>query len=70
MDTGFDHTRCWRGPVWAMVNVMIAQALAGHGELGWAVCLRPDTASLICKSGLAEPISPAVGQQRGSKAFS
>ena len=66
----FDHQRYWRGPVWAMVNWMIAKGLAEHGEDAWAARIRTDTARLIGTSGFAEYFSPVTGEGLGGGTFS
>ncbi|MEF2071669.1 MGH1-like glycoside hydrolase domain-containing protein [Consotaella aegiceratis] len=66
----FDPVRYWRGPVWAIVNFMVARGLAdaGYGEL--AEDVRADTARLIAQSGFAEYFSATTGELCGGKDFS
>jgi len=66
----FNHLRYWRGPVWAMVNWMIAKGLAENNQNGWAERLRLDTAQLIRASGFAEYFSPTTAEGCGGKSFS
>ncbi|MEL7275383.1 MAG: trehalase family glycosidase [Pseudomonadota bacterium] len=66
----FDHVRYWRGPVWAMVNWMIAQGLTECGERDWAERVRRDTHALIAGGGFAEYFSPTDGRGCGGGAFS
>lgn len=66
----FDALRYWRGPVWAMMNFMIAQGLAeqGHGDL--AARLRGDTRQLIETAGFHENFCPLTGRGGGGGEFS
>lgn len=65
----FDPIRYWRGPVWAMMNWMIAQGLADHGHQDWYERIRADTLALIEKSGFAEYFSPVDGRPCGGSLF-
>lgn len=69
-DAAFDDIRYWRGPVWAMINWMIATGLAEHGRHDLAEMIANDTAALIAKSGFREYFSPVTGQGGGGKDFS
>lgn len=66
----FDHVRYWRGPVWAMINYMIARGLSEAGESDRAARIRRDTARLIRRGGFAEYFSPLDGQGCGGGSFS
>ncbi len=66
----FDHVRYWRGPVWAIVNWMIAQGVREAGRPDLAEAVRTDTARLIRTSGFAEYFSPVDGQGCGGGTFS
>jgi alpha,alpha-trehalase len=68
--TQFDHLRYWRGPVWAMVNWMIAKGFAEEGQPDWADRIRADTARLIKTGGFAEYFSPNTGEGCGGGTFS
>ena len=66
----FESKRYWRGPVWAMMNYMIATGLAetGYGELARRV--HGDTATLIKQSGFYEYFDPLTGKGYGGGDFS
>lgn len=66
----FDAIRYWRGPVWAMVNWMIAAGLKRHNRPDLADRLRRDTQDLVETSGFCENFSPVTGTGGGGTAFS
>jgi hypothetical protein len=65
----FEPLRYWRGPIWAMMNFMIAMGLAEVGHHGWAERLRSDTAALIGRSGMPESFDPIDGGPVGGPRF-
>ena len=65
----FEPLRYWRGPVWCIVNFMIAVGLAELGSDGWAERLRSDTAELIRRNGMAESFDPITGRPVGGNHF-
>lgn len=67
---GFEHRRYWRGPIWAVVNYMIARGLTETGDHIRSEKVRADTAKIIEQSGFAEYFSPIDGTGAGGKAFS
>ena len=67
--SGFDARRYWRGPVWAVVNWLIARGLARHGETELAELVRADTARLLERAGFAEYFDPLTGDGLGGDAF-
>jgi len=69
-DPSFEPRRYWRGPVWAVVNWMIAEGLAEAGEGILAEELRADTTSLIADSGFSEYFDPTSGEGIGGGTFS
>jgi hypothetical protein len=69
-DARYEHLRYWRGPVWAMINYMIAKGFAEAGDHARAERLRRDTAALIETSGFAEYFSPETGAGAGGGSFS
>jgi hypothetical protein len=69
-DPAFDHMRYWRGPVWAVVNFLVATGLADAGYDRWAERVRADTRTLIEKSGFFEAFSPVTGDGTGGNDFS
>ncbi|MEQ9344873.1 MAG: trehalase family glycosidase [Thalassospira sp.] len=66
----FDSIRYWRGPVWAMVNWMIATGLIEHGETDLAERIRADTQALIEQSDYREYFCPVTGRGGGGSDFS
>ncbi|HEY2619299.1 MAG TPA: trehalase family glycosidase [Acetobacteraceae bacterium] len=66
----FDALRYWRGPVWAMVNWMIADGLAVAGEAALADTLRTATQGLIATAGFSEYFDPRDGRGIGGADFS
>lgn len=66
----YDHRRYWRGPIWLVVNYMIARGLAEQGHGDWAERIRQDSAKLIQTSGFFESFSPETGAGSGGDEFS
>ncbi|HRJ68293.1 MAG TPA: trehalase family glycosidase [Beijerinckiaceae bacterium] len=69
-EPGFEPKRYWRGPVWAIVNWMIAEGLARHGHAALAERLRAMTVSTIETRGFGEYFDPTTGDALGGGAFS
>ena len=69
-EPGFEPKRYWRGPVWAVINWMIAEGLARHGQDALAARLRRVTATAIARGGFAEYFDPMTGAPLGGDAFS
>jgi glycogen debranching enzyme len=69
-DPRFDALRYWRGPVWAMMNWMIAEGAAGSGEAGLATDLRSSTRDMITNAGFSEYFDPRDGRGIGGRDFS
>jgi len=65
----FDAKRYWRGPVWLIVNYMIADGLAYAGETATAQRIVKDSLRLIEQSGFAEYYDPHTGQACGGGSF-
>ncbi len=66
----YDHRRYWRGPIWLVVNYMIARGLAEQGHSDWANRISRDAAKLIETSGFFESFSPETGEGTGGDDFS
>jgi glycogen debranching enzyme len=69
-DPRCEPRRYWRGPVWAVVNWMLAEGLADVGELELAGGVRATTAALIRNSGFSEYFDPLTGEGIGGGTFS
>ncbi len=64
----FDSKRYWRGPTWAIMNMMIGLGLEDYGDpLGQRV--REATRELITRFGFAEYYDPTDGTPAGGKSF-
>jgi hypothetical protein len=69
-DPRFEPKRYWRGPIWGIVNMMIAEGLAAAGENALARRVKADTAHLIGESGFCEYFDPLTGDGLGGGHFS
>ena len=65
----FEPFRYWRGPIWGVVNSLIAMGLHEMGHISRADKLRDDTAALITQSGFAEYFNPLDGSAAGGTDF-
>jgi len=65
----FEPFRYWRGPVWGIINTLLAMGLKDMGHAAQAEKLREDTAALISKSGFAEYFNPQDGSPAGGMDF-
>jgi glycogen debranching enzyme len=68
-DPVFDGRRYWRGPVWCIMNWLIADGLARHGHAVEAETVRADTERLILRHGFAEYFDPLDGTPCGGLGF-
>jgi glycogen debranching enzyme len=66
----FEPLRYWRGPVWGMMNWMIADGLDWAGEAALAARVRADTIAVIDGAGLCEYFDPTDGKGAGGTDFS
>jgi hypothetical protein len=66
----FDPHRYWRGPVWPVVNRLLADGFAGTGRPDLAARLWTDTREVIRRSGLREYFDPRDGTGLGGADFS
>ena len=69
-DENFEAKRYWRGPVWAIMNYMIAKGLAENHQLDLATKIKEDTANLIERSGFCEYYDPHTAEGLGGSGFS
>jgi hypothetical protein len=65
----YEPKRYWRGPVWAMMNMLIAQGLLEAGHTGRATALTEGTRRLIAENGFAEYFDPRDGAPAGGRNF-
>jgi len=68
--SGFDPHRYWRGPVWLVMNFIIADGFTGYGFADIAARMRADSAELVRRSGLREYFDPQSGAGLGGRDFS
>ena len=65
----FDARRYWRGPTWAVVNMLIGLGLEQQGHHVEAAELARKTGALISEHGFAEYFDPLSGSPAGGKSF-
>jgi hypothetical protein len=68
--TGFEPKRYWRGPVWAVVNYLIALGFERHGLKDHAHRLRQSTYRAIATVGFYEYFDPLTHEGAGGDTFS
>jgi len=66
---GFDPIRYWRGPVWVLVNWLVADGLRNAGLTHEAERLRTETRALV-EQGFTEYYDPRDGTGIGGQGFS
>lgn len=66
----FQPQRYWRGPVWGIVNWMLAEGFAAYGYTQEAERLRADTLKLVETAGFYEYFNPMTGEGLGGSNFS
>lgn len=66
----YDARRYWRGPLWIVVNRMIADGLIHYGFHDWAEKIRETSAACILHHGFREAFDPQTGEGLGGKDFS
>lgn len=67
---GFEPKRYWRGPIWAIVNWMIADGFASCGYADIAAHILADTKALIESAGYCEYFDPITEEGAGGGDFS
>jgi hypothetical protein len=68
-DPSFDPIRYWRGPVWVLVNWLVADGLSRAGLTERATRLRTDTRALV-EQGFSEYYDPRTSRGIGGRSFS
>jgi len=66
----FDPVRYWRGPLWVLVNWLVADGLVHAGHADRAETLRRATRALVEKWGFSEYYDARTGEGIGGRAFS
>ena len=69
-DMRFEAMRYWRGPVWVVVNWMIADGFAKAGNTATAAQINAHSRTLIDQTGLSEYFDPINGAGIGGDTFS
>jgi glycogen debranching enzyme len=68
--SSFEPKRYWRGPVWAVVNWLLADGLRANGLDDLAGLVERGTVAAIERAGFAEYFDPTTGEGLGGGAFS
>ncbi len=66
----FNSILYWRGPIWAVINQMVASGLSEQGYQSYAQRIADDTCALVKKSGFYEAYCPLTGVGTGGAEFS
>jgi glycogen debranching enzyme len=69
-EAGFEPKRYWRGPVWVIVNWMIAEGFRRHGHDDLSTKIRNTTAEIISRNGFGEYFDPVTTDALGGSTFS
>lgn len=69
-EPGWEPRRYWRGPVWIILNWLLADGLRRYGYDDLAQALRADALELMGGSGFREYYDPRDGSGCGSREFS
>jgi glycogen debranching enzyme len=66
----FEPKRYWRGPVWAVVNWLVAEGLRANDLEDMAQRLERGTVAAIERVGFCEYFDPTTGEGLGGDTFS
>jgi glycogen debranching enzyme len=66
----FEPKRYWRGPVWAVVNWLLADGLRMNGAEDLACQIERGTVQAIERAGFCEYFDPTTGEGLGGDSFS
>ncbi|CAF1452503.1 unnamed protein product [Adineta ricciae] len=66
----FESKRYWRGPVWAVINWLIADGLRKNQLKELAAIIEGNTISVIERAGFCEYFDPITGEGLGGNTFS
>jgi len=66
----FDPVRYWRGPVWVLVNWLVADGCLRAERADRAEALRRSTLELVAREGFREYYDASTGAGIGGRAFS
>jgi glycogen debranching enzyme len=69
-DPAFDAKRYWRGPVWAVVDWLLAEGFIRNGRRDAAEALLRPLLAAIAREGFAEYFDPLTGAGLGGGRFS
>jgi glycogen debranching enzyme len=69
-DPAFDAKRYWRGPVWAVVDWLLAEGLIRNGRRDAAEAMLRPLLAAIAREGFAEYFDPLTGAGLGGGRFS
>ncbi|CAF4937469.1 unnamed protein product, partial [Rotaria sp. Silwood1] len=66
----FESKRYWRGPVWAIINWLIADGLRKNQLIELAAIIEGQTINAIERAGFCEYFDPITGEGLGGNKFS
>jgi hypothetical protein len=66
----FESKRYWRGPVWAIINWLIADGLRKNHLIELATIIEGNTINVIERTGFCEYFDPITGEGLGGDTFS
>ena len=66
----FEPKRYWRGPVWAVINWLIADGLHQNHSQELAATIEKNTIEVIERNGFGEYFDPTTGEGLGGHVFS